>query len=84
MFVYVTVIESAASSPTDINNDFAVNVLDLIALLMCFGEQAVPDCEAEDVNGDGVVNVFDLIDLLTDFGTLLSNDYVLEVLVRTD
>ena len=52
----------------DINNDGVVNVLDLIDLLLCFGQPAVPGCEAEDVNDDGVVNVLDLIDLLLDFG----------------
>ena len=29
------------------------------------------------------VNVVDLLELLLEFGTVLSNDYVLEVLVRT-
>ena len=54
--------------PADINGDSTVNVLDLIDLLLCFGQPAVPGCEAEDVNGDGDVNVLDLIDLLLDFG----------------
>ena len=83
LFVSVTVIESVASSPADINNDSAVNVLDLIDLLLCFGQPSVPGCEAEDVNGDGTVNVVDLLELLLEFGTVLSNDYVLEVLVRS-
>ncbi len=81
--ISVTVIESVASSPADINNDSAVNVLDLIDLLLCFGQPAVPGCDAEDVNGDGTVNVVDLIDVLLEFGTVLSNDYILEVLVRS-
>ncbi len=54
--------------PTDINGDGVTNVLDLIDLLLCFGQPAVPGCEAEDVNGDGTVNVLDLIDLLLAFG----------------
>ena len=53
----------------DINADGVVNVPDLIALLHCFAEAAVPGCESEDVNADGVVNVLDLIDLLLAFGT---------------
>ncbi len=112
--VSVTVIESVASSPADINNDSVVNVLDLIDLLLCFGQPAVPGCDAEDVNGDGTVNVLDLIDLLlcfgqpavpgceaedinddgsvtvldlidllSEFATVVSNDYVLEVLIRS-
>ena len=35
---------------------------------MCFGQPAVPGCEAEDINQDGTVNVLDLIDLLLCFG----------------
>ena len=54
--------------PEDINGDGVINVLDLIDLLLCFGQSAVPGCETEDVNGDGSVNVLDLIDLLLEFG----------------
>ncbi len=56
--------------PSDINGDGFVNVLDLIRLLLCFGQPAVPGCEAEDLNGDGSVNVLDLIELLLDFGQI--------------
>ena len=54
--------------PEDVNGDGTVNVLDLIDLLLCFGQPAVPSCEAEDINEDGTVNVLDLIDLLLEFG----------------
>ncbi len=54
--------------PADITGDGVVNVLDLIDLLLCFGQPAVAGCEAEDVNGDGSVNVLDLIDVLLLFG----------------
>ncbi len=56
-------------SCVDINIDGVVNVLDLIDLLLCFGQPAFPSCEAEDINFDGTVNVLDLIDLLLAFGT---------------
>ncbi len=46
-----------------------VNVLDLIDLLLCFGQRANPPCDIADVNGDGSVNVLDLIELLLAFGT---------------
>ncbi|MHC4429455.1 MAG: hypothetical protein ACYS0D_12765 [Planctomycetota bacterium] len=49
--------------------DGVVNVLDLIDLLLCFGQPAVPGCEAQDLNGDGTVDVIDLIQLLLAFGT---------------
>jgi hypothetical protein len=52
----------------DVNGDGAVNVLDLIELLLCFGLPADPPCDAPDVNGDGTVNVLDLIEVLLDFG----------------
>ena len=55
--------------PADITGDGVMNVLDLIDLLLCFGQPAIPGCEAEDVNGDGTVNVLDLIELLFAFGT---------------
>ena len=54
--------------PADITGDRVVNVLDLIDLLLCFGQPAVPGCQREDVNGDGNVNVLDLIELLLSFG----------------
>ncbi len=46
-----------------------VNVLDLIELLLCFGQPGTPPCDASDVNTDGNVNVLDLIELLLAFGT---------------
>jgi hypothetical protein len=56
--------------PEDITGDGAINVLDLIELLLCFGQPATPPCDTgQDVNGDGTVNVLDLIDLLLAFGT---------------
>ncbi len=58
----------ASPCPTDVNGDGTTNVLDLIDLLLCFGQPALPGCQDEDVNGDGSVNVLDLIDLLLQFG----------------
>jgi len=54
--------------PGDINGDGFVNVLDLIDLLLCFGQPAQPICEAEDLDGDGFVNVLDMIEVLLNFG----------------
>ena len=58
-----------AVSAADVNADGTVDVLDLIELLLCFGQPAVPGCDSEDINADGTVNVLDLIALLLDFGT---------------
>ena len=55
---------------TDVNCDCVVNVLDLIDLLLCFGQPAVSDCQMADVNQDGAVNVLDLIGLLLDFSAV--------------
>ncbi len=55
--------------PEDVNGDGTVNVLDLIDLLLCFGQAAFPACGPEDVNGDGSVNVLDLVQFLLAFGT---------------
>ena len=61
----------APQLPADVNGDGAVNVLDLIELLLCFGQPADPPCDAADIVEDGVVNVLDLIELLLAFGTTL-------------
>ncbi len=58
----------AADCPADINGDGVVNVLDLIDLLLSFGQPAVLGCPSPDVNRDGAVNVLDLTDLLPEFG----------------
>ena len=55
-------------SPGDSNCDGVVNVLDLIALLLCFGQMADPPCDTVDVNHDGMIDVLDLIELLLHFG----------------
>ncbi len=55
--------------PTDINGDGTTNVLDLIELLLCFGQPAIPPCDQADIVPDGNINVLDLIDLLLAFGT---------------
>ena len=53
----------------DVDGDGTVNVLDLIELLLCFGQPAVTPCNTgQDVNLDGTVNVLDLIELLLAFG----------------
>jgi len=60
---------SVLPCPTDVNNDGVTNVLDLIDLLLCFGQPSTPPCETgQDVNCDGTINVLDLIDLLLEFG----------------
>jgi len=56
--------------PADANGDGFVNVLDLVDLLLCFGQPAIPGCVGEDINEDGNVNVLDLIQLLLAFGTV--------------
>ncbi|MHC4428648.1 MAG: S8 family serine peptidase [Planctomycetota bacterium] len=56
--------------PWDINRDGVVNVLDLIDLLPCLGQPAVPPCDTgQDINGDGLVNALELVELLLAFGT---------------
>ncbi len=48
--------------PADVNMDGTVNVLDLIELLLCFGQLAVGTCAAADVVEDGVIDVLDLLE----------------------
>ena len=71
----VTVLESAGSI-YDIDSNGTVNVLDLIELLLCFGQSADPPCDPADVNLDGAVDVLDLIGLLLNWGPLAGNEGV--------
>ncbi len=63
------IMQLVVACPEDVNGDNVTNVLDLISLLLCFAQPAVPGCEAQDVNGDNTVNVLDLIEVLLAFGT---------------
>ena len=45
----------------DINQDFQVNVQDLIIVGQAFGQTGTPGSLQADTNGDGVVDVRDLI-----------------------
>ena len=55
--------------PADVNGDGTINALDLIDLLLCFGQPGDPRCDVADTNADGTLNAVDLIDLLLAFGT---------------
>jgi hypothetical protein len=63
-------LDCEALCPTDVNGDGATNVLDLIELLLCFGQPATPPCDVADITDDGTVNVLDLIELLLEFGAV--------------
>ena len=54
--------------PGDVNGDGAVDVLDLIELLLAFGS-CESECSLADFDLSGTVDVLDLIDLLLAFGT---------------
>ncbi|MCH7634672.1 MAG: trypsin-like serine protease, partial [Proteobacteria bacterium] len=56
--------------PTDINGDGVVNIIDWIEVLLCFGQPAVPGCEAQDIDEDGAITVLDLIDVILDLGVV--------------
>ncbi|TVQ54792.1 MAG: hypothetical protein EA377_04830, partial [Phycisphaerales bacterium] len=58
--------EPAPTCTGDLNDDFTVNVFDLLQLLENWG--ACPGCAA-DLNDDGTVNVFDLLLLLENWGS---------------
>ena len=57
--------------PGDVNQDGAVNVIDLIELLLAFGSSCVPtefECCPADFDLNGGVDVIDLVTLLLAFG----------------
>ena len=60
--------------PTDINGDGVVNVVDWIEVLLCFGQPAVPGCEAQDIDEDGAITVLDLIEVMLDLGAVCPDD----------
>ena len=49
------------SSPTDVNGDGTVNILDLVAVANAFGK------DTPDINGDGTVNILDLVAVANSF-----------------
>ncbi len=71
--VLVGVLSAPASAGEcavgDVNGDGVVNVLDLIELLICFGQPANPPCDLADTNADGAIDVLDLVTLLLNFGS---------------
>lgn len=64
------VLDFQVGKSADVNQDGAVNTLDLTQLLVSFGQAAPPDTAAavSDINSDGTVNTADLVLLLASFG----------------
>jgi subtilisin family serine protease len=65
-FGILDVLAAANTMPSiaDLNGDFAVDVNDLVQLLLAWGPCTCP----EDLDGDGVVGVTDLITLISEWG----------------
>ena len=57
-------IPDSCDCPEDINGDWVVDVLDLLAVLAAWGNPGGP----EDVNADGMVDVLDLLAILAKWG----------------
>lgn len=64
----ITALPPALPCIGDLNCDGNRNVLDLVSILQCFGQPAVPGCSRQDINHDGTVDLLDLYDLLLVFG----------------
>ena len=71
--VSVTVSPPHSVGAADINQDGVVNVLDLIEVLMCYGQPANPPCDTADLDGNGTVNVLDLMGVLLGFGAVATS-----------
>ncbi len=52
----------------DANSDGAVNIFDLAAVGLCYGQNAAGGCQSADVTGDGMVNIFDLASVGLNYG----------------
>jgi hypothetical protein len=52
------------SCPADVNDDLIVDVLDLVAVILDWGQSGVP----ADINADGTVDVLDLVQVILNWG----------------
>ena len=61
------IVIPSKSSPTDVNGDGVVNILDLVIVANNLGIQVVEGTKSNaDVNGDNVVNILDLVAVAAD------------------
>jgi hypothetical protein len=67
--------QSIPACPWDVNGDGAVDVLDLLILLDCWGPVGGPECEPPDFNSDGAIDVLDLLEMLDNWGPCPSGDH---------
>jgi endonuclease YncB( thermonuclease family) len=58
---------SVSACTGDVNGDGAINVLDLVAVAVRYGDQAIPHAP-EDANGDGYINLLDLVLVAANYG----------------
>jgi hypothetical protein len=65
VLLFENLSDPAPANPADINGDGIVDVLDLVAVILAWGQPGGP----EDVNGDGTVDVLDLIAVITSWGS---------------
>jgi len=54
--------------PGDVNGDCKVNIFDLAAVGICYGQAPVNQCKNADVNNDGSINIFDLATVGINYG----------------
>lgn len=52
----------------DIDSNCIVNIFDLAAVGLCYGQSATGECQSADVTGDGAVNIFDLATVGLNYG----------------
>jgi hypothetical protein len=57
----ITIIVNGVNEPYDVNNDGAVNVLDMISVGQHWGEEGTNGWMPEDINEDGIIDVLDSI-----------------------
>ncbi len=74
-------LEPVVPCPEDVNGDGVVNVLDLVQVLLCFGDPPTPPCDTPcgiggagevetDINQDSFIDGLDLAALLVAYGNV--------------
>ncbi len=67
-YIHLSLSSLLEKLPGDVDGNSVVDIFDLAAVGLCYGQSAVGECERADVTGDGVINIFDLATVGLNYG----------------